>query len=180
MLRAEIVVVGMLLLTACESAPATGPSSGKVAPSTTPPRAVTPPLIDHNLALGANRPAAEASLLWARALYQSSGFWETYVTTDPANLAGPYAPGDDAALIRAGKSVKSVQAIMATESALERFRSGGHDHEKALVQDACKVLFGRFPVPEIKVSVYFGEADLHARVVVHRDGGVDYTVLDSL
>jgi hypothetical protein len=179
MLRAEVALFWMLLLTACQSTPAAGPSPVSPGPTATG-RHGAPAAIDYNSGLGSNRPAAEASVLLARALYQAPGFWETYLLTDPSSLTGAFAPGDDAALIEAGKSVKSLQVIMATESAVGTFRAGGHDHEKAILEDACKVLFARFPVQEIKVSVYYGEANLHARAVVHRQGGVDYTVLDQL
>jgi hypothetical protein len=141
----------------------------------------TLPMIDYNVRLGSNRPAAEAALAISRDLFSDGSFWEVYVKTTPVVINSGYDPTDPSSYIAAGRSVKSIDLIMATESgvALNKYRAGGHDHERTVMSHLMTILLQRFPGVHVTFNVYFGETDHHATGTYDK-GRMDYKVLDTL
>jgi len=111
----------------------------------------------------------------------ASSYWEAIVHTTPSTL-GTVDPGDPAGYVRADARATSVDLILATESgvAVREFRSGGHDHEKAVVLSVAQLLQQLFPkATVITVEVLYGESHLHSKST-YTSGQLDYSVVDSL
>lgn len=173
-------LLALLALSACavsfKSDPQPTPSAAAAAPT------ASPAPLDYNTNLGNNRPAAHASVLLARRLYQDGAYWEVHVVTTPAELH-VVDPTDPASMTQAGAGVSSVRIVMATESgsAITIYRKGGHDHERAVLMTMVPILQAAFPqVGQIQFDVYYGESDHHATGTWTGGADLAYTVNDGL
>ncbi|MGI8610216.1 MAG: hypothetical protein ACR2MY_13510 [Candidatus Dormibacteria bacterium] len=165
------------------AAPALASCSGgaKATPTPSPSKAavVDVPLSDFNGRLGSNRVAAETAVLLGRKLYETGQYWEVYVRTAPATLAGKYDPADPSASAKAAAAVTQVDVIIATESgsAIKSFAAGGDAHERRILASLDTPLRQAFPNAGTEtIRIFYGESFQHGVAVFNHGTLTQYTV----
>jgi hypothetical protein len=164
-----------VILSSCSLGQALGAQSASPTPQ--PSQAASPmALPDYNARYGNNRVGAEAAVRVGRALYAQQQYWEAYVKTDPPVLSSTFDPVRPESFDVGAKEVQRIDLILATESgpSIRMYALGGVEHEKRVLVDVARVLQALFPsASTINLSVFYGEANLHA-TATYQGGGLDY------